>query len=96
MSTLNFPGLALSHCPSVDIGVIAGFLTRLAAVPLILDISVAIATTKIPLLLREGFWKLAHEARTDFAMPTGARFLALVGAGPRAVDGPLERRLRGG
>ena len=35
---------------------IAGFLTRLAAIPLLIDISVAILTTKIPMLVQSGFW----------------------------------------
>jgi putative oxidoreductase len=65
---------------------IAGILTRLASIPLIIDISVAIATTKIPLGIQKGFWAAIHEARTDFAMLLGAIFLLLVGAGPWAVD----------
>jgi len=47
----------------------------LAAVPLVIDMLVAIASTKVPLLLREGFWKMAHESRTDWAMLLGALFL---------------------
>src|SRR5438034_9118131 len=31
-------------------------LTRLAAIPLIIDISVAISTTKIPVLTKQGIW----------------------------------------
>src|SRR3974390_1388240 len=34
---------------------IAGLLTRLASIPLMIDIIVAIATTKIPMLLKSGF-----------------------------------------
>ena len=33
-----------------------GFLTRLAAIPLIIDISIAILSTKVPILLGHGFW----------------------------------------
>ncbi len=65
---------------------IAGILTRLAAVPLIIDISVAIATTKIPLGIQKGFWPAVHEARTDFAMLLGAIFLLIVGAGRWSID----------
>src|SRR5437016_12103622 len=36
--------------------VILGLLTRLAAIVLLIDISVAIVTTKIPILLGAGFW----------------------------------------
>ncbi|HEU0274618.1 MAG TPA: DoxX family protein, partial [Candidatus Udaeobacter sp.] len=35
---------------------IIGFLTRLAAIVLLIDISVAIVSTKIPVLLGQGFW----------------------------------------
>src|SRR5271165_6770936 len=34
---------------------IIGFITRLAAIPLLIDISVAIAMTKVPMLSRVGF-----------------------------------------
>jgi len=37
--------------------IILGLLTRLAAIPLIIDISVAILSTKIPILLGHGFWQ---------------------------------------
>jgi putative oxidoreductase len=70
----------------------AGLLTRLASVPLIAVISVAIATTKVPLGLEKGFWAAAHEARTDFAMFLGAIFLLLVGAGRWSVDALIAGR----
>ncbi len=71
---------------------IAGFLTRLAAIPLIIDISVAIATTKIPLGMQKGPWAAVHDARTDFSMLLGAIFLLIVGAGPWSVDALFGRR----
>jgi len=62
-------------------------LTRLAAIVLLIDISVAIVSTKIPVLLGHGFWGLSlsklphygfwsmmHEARTDFSMWLGLLF----------------------
>src|ERR1700747_3096629 len=54
-----------------------GLLTRFAAVTMIIDMLVAISTTKIPLLLNEGFWKMAHEARTDWSMLLGSLFLLI-------------------
>ena len=66
--------------------IIAGFLTRLAAVPLLIDMAVAIVTTKIPMLAKSGFWSMAHEARTDFSMLLGCLFLLLVGAGACSID----------
>ncbi len=65
---------------------VVGLLTRLAAIPLIIDISVAIATTKIPMLWKSGFWATAHEARTDFCMLLGGIFLLIVGAGSLSLD----------
>jgi uncharacterized membrane protein YphA (DoxX/SURF4 family) len=66
-----------------------GLCTRLAAVALIVDMLVAMATTKIPLLLQEGVWKMAHEARTDWSMRLGTLFLLLVGAGAWSLDALL-------
>jgi putative oxidoreductase len=60
---------------------LAGLWTRLAAIPLLATISVAIATTKVPMLLNKGFWAAAHEARTDYAMFLGLVFLLWVGGG---------------
>jgi putative oxidoreductase len=69
---------------------IIGLLTRLAAIPLIIDISVAIITTKIPMLAKAGFWSMAHEARTDYCMLLGLVFLLLVGSGPFSIDRRVE------
>jgi putative oxidoreductase len=65
---------------------VLGLLTRLAAIPLIIDMVVAIATTKIPMLIKSGFWTMAHEARTDFAMILCTTFLLVVGAGKSSLD----------
>ena len=50
--------------------ILVGLWTRLAAIPLLIIISTAIATTKIPELFRsnQGFWYMVSDARTDFAM----------------------------
>jgi putative oxidoreductase len=79
--------------------VIIGLLTRLAAIPLLINISVAIVSTKIPMLLGHGFWtftlaklprygflSMLHEARTDFSMWLGLVFLLIVGAGRWSLD----------
>ena len=70
---------------------IVGLLTRLASIPLLIDISVAIATTKIPMLLKSGFWPAMHEARTDFCMVMGLLFLLIVGSGALSMDAKLTR-----
>ncbi len=87
--------------------VIAGLLTRLAAIPLIIDMLVAIFTTKIPILLGYGFWGFSlrtlpyygfwgmlHEARTDLSMLLGSIFLLILGAGRWSVDARLMSKLR--
>jgi putative oxidoreductase len=81
-----------------------GFLTRLSAFILLINISVAILSTKIPILLGQGFWlfrlpdlksygfwSMAHEARTDFSMFLGLLFLLIVGAGSWSADRRLLR-----
>jgi uncharacterized membrane protein YphA (DoxX/SURF4 family) len=87
------PGLLAPFVGVVEIGcgllVLVGLATRLATVPLVIDMLVAIATTKIPILLQRGFWAMAHEARTDLAMLLGAVFLLIVGAGPLSLDARL-------
>lgn len=72
--------------------VLLGLLTRLAAVPLIGIMLVAISTTKLPMLAAKGFWSMAHESRTDLSMLLGAMFLLLAGAGRYSLDGRFARR----
>ena len=67
------------------------------------DITVAILSTKLPILLghgygpfalpqltRYGFWSMASEARTDYAMLMGLLFLLIVGGGPWSLDAWLS------
>jgi putative oxidoreductase len=68
-----------------------GLLTRLAVIPTITIMLVAIASTKISTLMSEGFWKMAHEARTDWSMLLGSIFLLIVGAGRFSFDATLTR-----
>ena len=65
---------------------IVGFLARPAALALMINISVAIVTTKIPMLLSDGFWKAAHEARTDWCMFLGSLAILIAGAGRWSID----------
>src|SRR5262245_58504247 len=39
---------------------LVGLATRLAALPLVVDMVVAIASTKVPILLGHGYWIFAH------------------------------------
>jgi len=63
-----------------------GLFTRLAAIPLLAVILVAIATTKIPMLAKTGVWSMLHEARADFSMLLGLLFLLMTGAGSLSLD----------
>jgi putative oxidoreductase len=71
---------------------IVGLLTRLASIPLLIDILVAIVTTKIPMPSKAGFWGTMHEARTDFCMLLGLIFLLFVGSGILSFDARLSRQ----
>jgi uncharacterized membrane protein YphA (DoxX/SURF4 family) len=66
--------------------VLIGLITRLAAIPLIINMLVAISTTKIPILLEKGFWAMAHEARVDWSMILGSIFLLIMGGGSWSLD----------
>src|ERR1700690_4209672 len=63
-----------------------GLLTRLATIPLLIDIAVAIYSTKIVTFPRNGFCSPLHEARTDLRMLLGLIFLLQVGAGAWSLD----------
>lgn len=85
--------------------VLIGLFTRLAVLPLLGVMAVALVTTKIPILLGQdlgpfrvrqlpyyGFWGFAHESRTDFSMVMGSLFLLLTGPGPWSLDARRRRR----
>jgi putative oxidoreductase len=85
--------------------IIIGLLTRLAAVPLVIIMIVAILSTKLPVLVghdvgmfhlpadmkRFGFWSVMHESRADLTMLLGCIYLAIVGAGKWSLDDRLTR-----
>ncbi len=86
--------------------IILGFLTRLASIPLIIIMLVAIVSTKVPILLghdywifhgsklpRYGLWSMLHEARLDICMLLGALYLLIEGAGAWSVDARSNRGL---
>jgi putative oxidoreductase len=69
--------------------VLVGLWTRAAAIPLLIVILVAIATTKIPELSRanQGFWFMVSDARADFAMLCSLLFLIVAGGGLLSLGG---------
>ncbi len=79
--------------------VLLGLYTRLAVIPLIIAMGVAVVSTKIPILLghgfggfalrdlpRYGFFSMMHESRNDLCMIFGSIFLLIVGAGRWSLD----------
>jgi uncharacterized membrane protein YphA (DoxX/SURF4 family) len=72
--------------------VLIGLFTRVSAIPLLVVISTAIATTKIPELFHanQGFWYMVSDARTDFSMLCSLVFLIISGPGVWSVDNLLE------
>ena len=74
--------------------ILIGFSVRMAAITLFIIMATAIVTTKIPILVEEGFWRMAHEARTDFAMTLLVVFLFIYGAGKLSVDDMIKKRMK--
>jgi putative oxidoreductase len=87
---IPWPGISAPFVGAVEVVcgmlLIIGLLTRLAAIPLLIDIAVAIATTKIPMLLHQGFWPAMHEGRTDFCMFLGLIAILCIGPGRLSCD----------
>jgi uncharacterized membrane protein YphA (DoxX/SURF4 family) len=86
--------------------VMSGFQTRLIAVPFIIEMIVAILSTKVALFLgtsplplppappQIGIWAVLHEIRSDYAQIMCALFLLVAGPGPWSIDGILARGSR--
>jgi putative oxidoreductase len=100
------PGVMAPFVGAVEIAggalLLVGLMTRLAAIPLLINMAVAVLSTKVPILLghgywifnlpknpRYGFWGAASEARTDVSMLLGLLFLLIVGAGAWSFDAHL-------
>ncbi len=79
--------------------ILAGLFTRIGALVTFSIMTVAIIITKIPIafgesfgpfvlrkLSRYGFWSMAHEMRTDWAMWLGSLFLMIKGGGKWSLD----------
>jgi len=77
---------------------LTGLLTRLVAVPFVIEMVVAMASTKIPLYLgtsplplppvppQIGFWAVLHEVRSEYAQLLTCVFLLLQGPGRWSLD----------
>ena len=83
---------------------IAGLLTRVAAIPFVIEMLVAILATKVSLYLgtsplplppsppRGGLWAVLHESRSDWAQLLTSLYLIIVGPGRWSLDARLHRR----
>jgi uncharacterized membrane protein YphA (DoxX/SURF4 family) len=83
---------------------LSGLLTRLIAIPFVIEMIVAILTTKISLYLgtsplplppappKVGFWAVLHEGRSDYAQILTSMFLLINGPGKWSLDALLLRR----
>jgi uncharacterized membrane protein YphA (DoxX/SURF4 family) len=87
--TAPFVGVVEIVCGSL---LLIGLATRLATVPLLIDIAVALYSTKLLAFTKNGFWATLHEARTDVSMLLGLIFLLVVGGGTWSLDGWFTSR----
>lgn len=83
---------------------VSGLATRLIAIPFVVEMIVAILTTKIALFLgtsplplppappRVGIWAVLHETRSDYAQILTTLFLLVNGPGKWSLDAILERK----
>jgi len=82
---------------------LSGLATRLIAIPFVVEMIVAILTTKIalylgtsplplpPALPKIGIWAVLHEIRSDYAQILTTLFLLVNGPGKWSLDAVLQR-----
>jgi uncharacterized membrane protein YphA (DoxX/SURF4 family) len=85
---------------------ISGLGTRLIAIPFVIEMIVAILSTKISLYLgtsplplppappKIGIWAVLHEIRADYAQIVTSVFLLINGPGKWSLDAVLQRSLK--
>jgi|SRR5690606_37526432 len=69
-----------------------GLYSRLAAIPTLVIMLIAIATTKFPIWAHEGFWEMMHASRSDLAMLVCSIYLIRNGSGKWSIDRLLLRQ----
>jgi putative oxidoreductase len=105
---LPAPGLTATFIGGLEIVggllLIFGLFTRIAALPFIVEMTVAILATKVSLYLGTsplplppapptvGLWAVLHETRSDYAQILTSVFLLFVGPGSWSFDALLHRQ----
>ena len=81
-----------------------GLLTRPVAILFVIEMLVAMASTKIPMYLgtyplplppvppQVGFWAVLHEIRSEYAQLACSLFVVLVGPGPWSLEALLRHK----
>jgi putative oxidoreductase len=104
---MPLPALTAHFIGALEIGggalLLLGFATRVIAIPFIIEMIVAILSTKISLFLGTsplplppapptvGIWAVLHEVRSEWAQLIVCAFLLRAGAGPLSLDALLAR-----
>jgi uncharacterized membrane protein YphA (DoxX/SURF4 family) len=105
---LPFPELTANLIGGLEIGggllIIFGLATRFICFVFILEMIVAILSTKISLYLgtsplplppappQVGFWAVLHETRSDYAQILTCAFLLVTGSGKLSLDARLAKK----
>src|SRR5499425_2507358 len=105
---IPFPHFTATFIGGLEIAggllLLAGFTTRLIAIPFVAEMVVAILSTKISLYLgtsplplppappQVGFWAVLHEIRSEYAQMLTVMFLLLNGPGEWSLDTVLRRK----
>ena len=107
---IPFPNFTANFIGGLEIAggllLLSGFLTRLIAVPFVMEMIVAILSTKISIFLgtsplplppappKIGMWAVLHEIRSDYAQIMISAFLLINGPGKWSLDAVLARKPR--
>ena len=109
---IPFPHFTATFIGGLEIAggllLLAGFTTRLIAIPFVAEMVVAILSTKISLYLgtsplplppappQVGFWAVLHEIRSEYAQMLTVLFLMVNGPGKWSLDAVLSTRRKVG
>jgi len=74
--------------------VLIGLFSRIATIPLLIVMGTAFVTTKWPILVEKGFWPMAHEYRTDFAMTVLLIVILIYGSGRISLDSMIVKSIK--